>query len=1011
MQQARPDDRSPDLSIKLLGGFAVLVDGEPVGVRWRLRKGRDLVKLLALAPGHRLHREQLMEALWPASDPAAAANNLNQVVHAARRVLGSERIELSEQLLILDAEVDVDRFELAAEQARRTRSPADHVDALERYSGELLPENRYDDWTLERREELEQLRAELAAELPSLGPVPRAPTLPPQASSFVGRGHELRELTALLRGTRLLTLAGAGGAGKTRLALELARRSEGLYADGAALAELASVGDGALVPSAVAAALDLGPLPGRSQLDAIVDHLAPRGLLLVLDNCEHLLSAAAALCEALLRAAPDVTILATTREPLRVGGEVVFRVPSLAIPDPELGLAPEELLRYEAVRLFADRGAAAVPGFAIDAGNAQDVARICFRLDGLPLALELAAARLEALGTGTLAERLDDRFTLLRAGGRAAPTRQQTLAATLQWSHDLLLEEEQILLRRLSVFTGGFELEAAEAVCAGGPLEREAVVEVLARLVEKSLVTIDPGLRDRNGRERRYLLLETVRLYALEQLDAAAERPAVQAAHARWALALARREGDRPTLDREAANLRAAHGVLPPAEELHYVVALLPFWLRRIDLEEAHRRLSDALAAAPERTELRVETLMAASAIDYRAGTLACGEEHAQEAHAITAELGLVRTQWRAIQRLGELAVARDDADIAADRLARARALAHAERWPAAEALSVYALGVVSWTAGDMARAEQLLAESTELLRSAAGTEESIPSPLNIAEVRTAEGSAPRIYFEETLQPLLEISCAQAIAYVLANEATLARLRGLHERAAQLLAEAGERFESIEDERGRAMVLARRAYLELARSSPLRAREDFDQALEIRTRIRDRRGVGMTLLGLAAVEMSCGEYDLAERRLLEADELFRRAGDRWGLVSTLWRRADLALARERLEEAADTLQRARRAVDETERRNWIASTMRMQAQVAGLRGEEARGEELLAQARIAAAGGNGAQRREKDAQSHAGDAQKDGEEVQSVAEAVQSTRKPAAGTNECQATTRKRRQA
>ena len=440
------------------------------------------------------------------------------------------------------------------------------MDALERYSGELLPENRYDDWTLERREELEQLRAELAAELPSLGPAPRAPTLPPQASSFVGRGHELRELTALLRGTRLLTLAGAGGAGKTRLALELARRSEGLYADGAALVELASVGDGELVPSAVAAALDLGPLPGRSQLDAIVDHLAPRGLLLVLDNCEHLLSAAAALCEALLRAAPDVTILATTPRAAsrRRGG----RLPRPLAGDPRPRAGPRAggaaalrggppVRRPAAPRPF--RVSRSTPS------NAQDVARICFRLDGLPLALELAAARLEALGTGTLAERLDDRFTLLRAGGaRGADAPADARSRRCSGATICCSRRSRSCFAVSPCSQADSSSRRPRRSAPAGPLEREAVVDVLARLVEKSLVTIDPGCA--TGRTRA-------------PLSAAGDRAAVRARaagrrrrtpggrrqrHARWALALAEREGERPTLDREAANLRAAHACSRP---------------------------------------------------------------------------------------------------------------------------------------------------------------------------------------------------------------------------------------------------------------------------------------------------------------------------------------------------------------------------------------------------------------------------------------------------------------
>ncbi len=236
-----------NVAIKLLGGFVATRGGEPVDPSaWRLRKGRELVKILALAQGHRLHREQLMDALWPDLDPAAAANNLHQVVHVARRALGADAIELRDELLTLRASVDVEEFERAAEQARRAGSSGAYRAAMSLYGGELLPENRYDDWVATRREEIEQLRVELEAEIGESGGEPNT-ALPPQTSSFVGRRHELRELLALIGRTRLLTLAGAGGSGKTRLALELAREAEPAYAQGSAFVELASVGDGRLV--------------------------------------------------------------------------------------------------------------------------------------------------------------------------------------------------------------------------------------------------------------------------------------------------------------------------------------------------------------------------------------------------------------------------------------------------------------------------------------------------------------------------------------------------------------------------------------------------------------------------------------------------------------------------------------------------------------------------------------------------------------------------------------------
>jgi predicted ATPase len=952
--QLQPDvdvQQQGEIAVRLLGGFsASRGEREVQGSVWRLRKGRELVKLLALAPHHQLHREQLMDALWPDLDAAAAANNLNQVVHVARRALGSEAILLSDDLLRLLATVDVDDFERAAGHARHAGAASAYRAAIALYTGELLPENRYDDWASERREELEQLRLELAEEL-AASEDGRISALPLQASSFIGRGHELRELLSLAGRTRLLTLAGAGGSGKTRLALELAREAEPGFPHGVALVELASVGEGRLVAAAVADALDVGAPPGRSTLEALVDFLAPRKTLLVLDNCEHVLMAAAQLIDALLRAARELTIVATSREPLRVAGEVVFRVPSMAIPDPDRDLGPEELLHFESVQLLAERAAAAAPGFAVDAENVADIARICFRLDGLPLALELAAARIGALGTASLAARLDDSFQVLRAGNRAGPTRQQTLAAMLEWSHDLLDDDEKLLLRRLAVFAGGFDLAAAEEVCASGRLRADAIADVLARLVEKSLIAAEPA-----GRSLRYHPLETVRMYAVERLTEAGERDALEERHASWALAEAERRAGSPDLDREAANLRVAHAVLlrlDPQQALRYCVSMLPFWMRRIDLGEGHRRLEEALAATPERAATRAAALLAVSAIDFRSGDLSCGSGHARESYEIAVELGDPRAQWQALQRLGEFAISYDHGGEALALLGSARALAAREGFPVWEAVSTYSLGVARWLLGDLSGAESALIESGEAFRAVAGSSERALAPLNIAELRSSDPAGPpglRLVFEETLHPFVELSCDTAVGYVLANQATIARVRGELDRARQLLQEAGTRFAAEGDERGTADVLVRFGYLELACGTADRAREHLQEALRLRRAMRDRRGVGMALLAAGIVETADGAFEQAEEPLAEARALFRQAGDRWGLVSSLWRSADLALARGRIDEAEAALREARIAVERTERQKWIGVTVGTLAEVAALRGDEAGARDLLERA-------------------------------------------------------------
>ena len=369
----------------------------------------------------------------------------------------------------------------------------------------------------------------------------------PALTSFVGRAGDLDEVAGLLGEYRLVTVTGPGGVGKTRLAAEVARRVAGRFADGAWLVELAAVQEPALVSAAVAVALQVHQPPGTSLVEALTGVLAGRQLLLVLDNCEHVLGAVAELCGTLLPAADDVRALATSREPVRIAGEARYRLPALTLPGPDHLMDADA---SEAVALFTDRARQADAHFDLSGEAGPAVARLVKRLDGMPLAIELAAARVESLGMGQLVDRLDDRFALLASGDRLAAPRQRSLAATMEWSYRLLSEDEQQVFRRLAVFPGPFTLEAAETVAGG------AVGAVVLHLVDCSLLA--PPRTGRDGRAR-YLMLETLRAYGLERLAEAGEQAAAAAALAQYALLVA---------EQAAASMQASAGELAAARWL-----------------------------------------------------------------------------------------------------------------------------------------------------------------------------------------------------------------------------------------------------------------------------------------------------------------------------------------------------------------------------------------------------------------------------------------------------------
>ncbi|WP_113699631.1 LuxR C-terminal-related transcriptional regulator [Nonomuraea lactucae] len=485
----------------------------------------------------------------------------------------------------------------------------------------------------------------------------RQGNLPTATTSFVGRRRELSAAKRGLSQVRLLTLTGVGGVGKTRLALRVAADLSGGFRDGAWVVELAAVEDPALVPQTVAVALGLRDRTARSAVDALTDYLADKRLLLVLDNCEHLLDASARLAETLLAAAPGLRILATSRQRLAVAGEYVQAVHSLPVPDPHEHVSPAVAQQSEAVRLFAERAALVVGDLPLTEANSASVTRLCRRLDGIPLAIEMAAVRLRTLSVDQILERLDDRFRLLTRGPRTALPRQQTLQATLDWSFELCSAAERAAWGRLSVFFGTFSLAAAEEVCAGDEIALEEVPGVLAALADKSIL-----VREEHNASPRYRLLETVRQYGRALLAGTDEEPLVRRRHRDHYRRLVQRAeaawlGPHQVdtlieLDLERANLRGAllYSLTEPGEAqvaLEISADLWGFWISTGGVSESRDWLRQALLAAPEPTSARAKALWVDAWFAILQGMKEEATPRLRECADLAAALGDVRAMAR----------------------------------------------------------------------------------------------------------------------------------------------------------------------------------------------------------------------------------------------------------------------------------------------------------------------------------------------------------------------------
>ncbi len=663
--------------------------------------------------------------------------------------------------------------------------------------------------------------------------------LPLALSHFIGRERAIDDVKRALWTTRLLTLIGPGGCGKTRLALQVAGELLDAFQDGVWFIELAPISDAALISRTIMSALDLPEQTGRTLTDTLIERLRPRELLLVLDNCEHIIDGCAELVVTLLQNCPDLRVLATSRETLNITGEIAWTVPPLTMIDPHTTTNTAALQTSEAACLFLDRASAAQTDFTASDQIARAIAQICYRLDGMPLAIELAAARVRALAVDQIAARLDDRFSLLSMGDRTAPARHQTLRAMIDWSYGLLDRAEKTLFRRLAIFAGGWTLDAAEAVCADDDFAAHNVLAVLSLLVDKSLV-----IADRSHSVARYHFLETIRQYALEKLVEAAEVNRLRDRHLSYFIDWA--EAARPLLDTndqlkcleryeaDHDNLRAALDWSQTAprltrDGLRLATACGRFWRLHSYFSEGRQRLTTALAprGAQDRTATRADALNYLAHLMYLQSDYPAMRPVAEEALSI----------WRQLGAAGR----------------------------SGAAYTLYLLGELATEEGEYSRAPDLFAEALQLYREledVSGIGE-IHMQLGWAAMRVGDYPAAVDHLEKFLTLARQTGDPTLLSFAFSGLGEAAVRQGQLERAASLLEQGLTLHRGRGDKWGTGTVLGTLGWVALRQRDFGRMREWLGESLVLRTETGDRGGQAWCLEKLAEAAHLQGRPEIA----------------------------------------------------------------------------------------------------------------------------------------------------
>ena len=771
-------------------------------------------------------------------------------------------------------------------------------------------------------EHIYQLRGPgLVAEFPPLKSLDRhLHNLPAQPTALLGREAEVATARALIEqeGVRIVTLTGPGGTGKTRLGLQVGAELVESFADGVWFVPLAAITDPNLLAPAIGQAIGVREIPGEPLLRIIQEYLVKKHALLLLDNFEHLTAAAPAV-SALLAACPRVQVLVTSREPLRITGERELPVPPLSLPDSRQvsGLSPAALLEYPAIRLFVERAQAVKSDFSLSEGNAADVAAICRRLDGLPLAIELAAARVRVLPPGQLLTRLDQRLKVLTGGSRDLPARQQTLRAAIEWSHDLLDPDEQTLFARLAVFSGGCTFEAGEAVCNPSSELALDVLDGLDSLTQKSLLRPEDGA---DG-ESRFTMLETIREYGLERLDATGDAETVHRSHAEYFLTLAETAEPKLTSSEQVAwlnqlgaehdNFRAALGWLDQVDEaelrLRFVAALWRFWWMRGHLTEGRGWLERALTNAENlRSDVLAQALSGAGILAESQGDYEQAITLHEKALALWRQLGNRLGIASSLTNLGIVADSFGDYDRATDFHTQALTIWREVGDDVGMASSLNELGTLATNRGDYEVAEDLLNQSLALCRKSgdASAIGSVLESLGILSFYREDFERAVRFHEEGLTVWRELHDARMIAPTLVNLGEAVQYQGGLEEAEASYQEALSLFRELGDKGGTAFALAHLGKVGLARNDADRAKSMFTESLVLRAQVGEKLSIVESLEGLAQVVCAQGEAAQGVRLFGATEALRAELGAPLPASYTQERKLTLAAARNDLGEAA-----------------------------------------------------------------------------------------------------------